>query len=274
MTSRNLTKYGLIIFIFFHIQVSAFATDLIMVTWNLKDFGKTKDASEIRFIAGLVKNADILAIQEVVAGEGGAQAVARLSDELNRMGAKWDYVVSDPTTGTSHSRERYAFIWKTSKVQLLRTSLATNVESLINREPFLGTFRAGGKTFTIASFHAITRSADPQNEIRYLPDLPLKHPGSPYLFCGDFNLPQSHEVFDLFRKKGYRQALTGQKTSLQSKCSTSECLASEFDNVFYDTKGIGLRAARVEKFHLKFSDHAQALGISDHLPVLFTFSLN
>lgn len=270
---KGLSRQLLLIFLSGFLILGANAADLIMVTWNLKDFGKTKDATEIRFIATIVRNADILAIQEVVAGEGGAQAVARLSDELNRMGAKWDYVVSDPTTGTAHGRERYAFIWKTSKVTLVKSTLATTTESLINREPFLGTFKSGDKTFTISSFHAITRSADPQNEIRFLPDIPVKHPGSPYIFCGDFNLPQSHEVFDLIRKKGYKQVLTGQKTSLQSKCSQVECLASEYDNVFYDTKGVVSKEAKVEKFHLKFSDHSQALGISDHLPVLFTFSL-
>jgi hypothetical protein len=31
----------------------------------------------------------IIAIQEVVAGYGGAQAVAKLADELNRKGSKW-----------------------------------------------------------------------------------------------------------------------------------------------------------------------------------------
>ena len=263
-----------IVSIFLSVTFQIFGADLIMVTWNLKDFGKTKDATEIRFIAQTVRNADVIAIQEVVAGEGGAQAVARLSDELNRMGAKWDYVVSDPTTGTTHGHERYAFIWKTSKLSLLKSTLATGTASLINREPFIGTFQSGTKTFTIASFHAITRSADPQSEIRYLPDIPAQLPGNAYLFCGDFNLPQSHEVFNLLRKKGYQQVLTGQKTSLQSKCSAVNCLASEYDNVFYDTKKIASKGARVEMFHLKFSDHAKALGISDHLPVLFTFSLN
>jgi hypothetical protein len=33
---------------------------------------------------------------KVVAGYGGAQAVARLTNELNRQGSSWDYVISDP----------------------------------------------------------------------------------------------------------------------------------------------------------------------------------
>jgi deoxyribonuclease-1-like protein len=51
-----------------------------LISWNLKDFGKSKSDEEINFIANTLKNYDIVAIQEVVAGEGGAQAVARLAD--------------------------------------------------------------------------------------------------------------------------------------------------------------------------------------------------
>jgi len=59
-----------------------------LISWNLKDFGKSKSDVEINFIANTLKNYDVIAIQEVVAGEGGSQAVARLADALNRKGAK------------------------------------------------------------------------------------------------------------------------------------------------------------------------------------------
>jgi len=53
-------------------------------SWNLQNFGKTKSEQEVNFIANTLKEFDIIAIQEVVAGYGGAKAVARLADELNR----------------------------------------------------------------------------------------------------------------------------------------------------------------------------------------------
>jgi deoxyribonuclease-1-like protein len=58
------------------------------VSWNIQNFGKSKSEVEINFIANTLKNYDIIAIQEVVAGYGGAQAVAKLAAELNRKGAK------------------------------------------------------------------------------------------------------------------------------------------------------------------------------------------
>lgn len=82
-----------------------------LVSWNLENLGSSKSESEITFIVSTLKDYDIVAIQEVVAGDGGAQAVAKLADELNRTRAKWDYVVSNPTSGSSYKTERYAYFW-------------------------------------------------------------------------------------------------------------------------------------------------------------------
>jgi hypothetical protein len=46
--------------------------------------GQSKSQVEIVDIAQTVRDYDIIAIKQVVAGYGGAQAVAKLADELNR----------------------------------------------------------------------------------------------------------------------------------------------------------------------------------------------
>lgn len=87
-----------------------------ILSWNVENLGKSKSDETIAYIAQTVKDYDIVALQEVVAGYGGAKAVARLADELNRTGTQWDYIVSNPTTGNSYKTERYAYLWKPSKV--------------------------------------------------------------------------------------------------------------------------------------------------------------
>ena len=42
-------------------------------SWNIENFGKSKTDADIEFIANALKNFDIVAIIEVVAGDGGAQ---------------------------------------------------------------------------------------------------------------------------------------------------------------------------------------------------------
>ena len=86
-------RYLVLVVVFYSFSLSA-QHELTLVSWNIRDFGKTKSAEELDQIAEIVRAADILAIQEVVAGYGGAQAVARLAAILNRKGSKWDYVIS------------------------------------------------------------------------------------------------------------------------------------------------------------------------------------
>ena len=102
------------IYLFFFFSLPIFSQTKLL-SWNLENFGKSKSDQEISFIANTIKDYDIITIQEVVAGNGGAQAVVRLADELNRKGSKWDYRISDPTSSSSYKTERYAFLWKTSK---------------------------------------------------------------------------------------------------------------------------------------------------------------
>ena len=64
-----------------------------LLSWNVENLGKSKSDTNITFIANTINDYDVVALQEVVAGYGGAQAVAKLADELNRKGSKWDYII-------------------------------------------------------------------------------------------------------------------------------------------------------------------------------------
>lgn len=246
-----------------------------LAVWNLKDFGNSKDDSEIDFIANTLKPYDLVAIQEVVAGDGGAQAVARLSDALNRKGAKWDYTISDPTISSAYKTERYAFIWKTSKVTKVGDAWLEKKYSLeIDREPFFATFKAEGKEFTLVTFHSITKSKQPETEIKYFKLLPAEYPLKNLIFSGDFNCPESHTVFNPIKSMGYKPIFTGQKTSLKQECVNDDCLASEFDNIFYNTNKVVFIKSGVITFYKSFPTLKEARVISDHMPIYFQFSLN
>lgn len=246
-----------------------------LCSWNIRDFGQSKDNTEIAFIANTIKGYDIVAIQEVVAGPGGAEAVARLADQLNRLGTKWDYVVSDPTSGdNSYKKERYAFLWKPSKAQRIGDPwLEKKYHVEIDREPFFMTFKVHGKLVTLCTFHAITRSMNPETEVKYFKFLPEVYKDLNIVFCGDFNLPQSHSVFNPLKKIGFESALKNQKTSLRQKCIENDCLASEFDNVFFRSEHIIELQSDASHFYRRFDSIQEALKISDHVPVIFQFEV-
>jgi deoxyribonuclease-1-like protein len=246
-----------------------------LLSWNLQNFGKSKSDQEIAFIANTIKDYDIIAIQEVVAGNGGAQAVARLADALNKKGTKWDYRISDPTSSINHGTERYAFVWKTSNAKLKgKPWLEQKYHAEIEREPYFATFEIKGKAITVGAFHAIPKSKHPETEIKYLKLLPQEYPTLNLLFAGDFNCPQSHSVFDPLKKIGFPPILKNQKTSLKTKPKGNEYLASEYDNIFYKSSSITFLKSDVNLFYKSFISLKEARKISDHIPIWFEFSLN
>ena len=268
--SRHLKKPAfLIIALILHVNLQA---QTRLMSWNLKDFGSSKTDEDISAIAEIIKPYDIIAIQEVVAGPGGAKAVARLHEALNRKGTKWDYEISPVTSGSSaHKAERYAFFWQASKVNRVGKGwMEKKYGDLIEREPFYARFSVKGKKITLINFHAITKSQQPETEIKYFKFFPMEYPGEALVFCGDFNVPQSHSVFNPIKKMGYISALIGQKTSLRQRCIADDCLASEFDNFYFDGKKLKLLSAGIIHFYRHFANISDARKISDHVPIFST----
>lgn len=256
------------------ILVSLTNAQVKVLSWNVENLGKSKSDSAIAFIANTIQEYDVVALQEVVAGYGGAQAVAQLADVLNRKGSKWDYIVSDPTSSSAYKTERYAFIWKTSKVKRVgKAWLESKYHLEIDREPYYATFEYKNKQFTLANFHAITKSRQPETEIKYFKFLPAQYPNLNILFVGDFNCPQSHTVFNPLKEMGYQSVLKNQKTSLKKECVNNNCLSSEFDTIWYNQK-VTVIEGGVLHFYKNFKTLQEARTISDHIPVWVTFSLN
>lgn len=261
--------------LFFLLFTTQIFSQVKLLSWNLENFGKSKSDSTITFIANTLKNYDVVAIQEVVAGYGGAQAVAQLADELNRKGAKWDYVISDPTSSSAYKTERYAFLWKTANVKKIgKAWLEKKYHLEIDREPYYCTFEYNKKQFTLANFHAITKSKQPETEIKYFKFLPQEYPNLNLIFMGDFNCPQSHTVFIPLRKMGYQCAFVNQKTSLKKECKNNNCLASEFDNIWFIASKVKLLKAEVIPFYTSFATLKQAKEISDHIPITAQLQFN
>lgn len=260
--------------LFFVFSLTAFSQSVSLCSWNLKNFGKSKTATEIEIIADLMKDFDILALQEVVAGPGGAQAVAHLAEALNRKGSKWDYAVSSPTISSPYRSERYAFLWKTSKLKKVGEAwLEKEYEQEIEREPYLIRLKTGIKTITLVNFHAVPKKMQPETEVKYFKFFPALYPNDHLIFCGDFNLPQSHSVFNPLKKMGYTPALKNQKTSLRHKCIHGDCLASEYDNIFYLSNRTKAINSGIIHFYKRFEELKQARLLSDHVPIYLQLSL-
>ncbi|WP_158850581.1 endonuclease/exonuclease/phosphatase family protein [Algibacter sp. L1A34] len=262
----------------FNIRVLSSKT-LKIASWNIKDLGRSKDASEIIQIAEIIRNFDIVAIQEVVGKDpAGAQAVAKIADELNRMGSKWDYRVSDPTKSPSaYISERYAFLWKTSKVSLSgRAYLDAALEEVCDREPYIGKFlpKNSSEPFYIVNFHSRKHDARPEEEIIFFKDYLTRLSSESIFILGDFNLNEKHEVWDNLYQKGFKSALKDSKTTLKTKCKALNYLNYAIDNIYYSSGKIEMHQSGKVDFVKDCNNLETARFISDHLPIYIEFVIN
>jgi endonuclease/exonuclease/phosphatase family metal-dependent hydrolase len=261
----------LLYFLLFHFVGAA---QVKLVSWNVENLGTSKSDSTLLYIVQQIKSYDIVALQEIVASPEGPQTVAQLAGILNHTGSKWEYVVSNPTSSSAYKTERYAYLWKTSRVKLIGKPWLEKKYSLeIDREPYYATFQFEKKSFTVVNFHAITKKMQPETEIKYFKYLPAQYPDLNLLFVGDFNCPETHTVFNPLKKMGYSPVFINQKTTLRNDCIDDDCLASPFDNIFYPTNKIKIKQKGVNLFYKDFTSLKAAQKISDHIPIWILFEL-
>ncbi|GGG52251.1 endonuclease/exonuclease/phosphatase family protein [Bizionia arctica] len=248
-----------------------------VASWNIQDLGQSKSTEEINFMANILKDFDIVAIQEVVAKHpAGAQKVAQLADELNRKGAKWDYRISDPTKSpSSHMSERYAFIWKTSKVSIQgRPFLDAELETKIYREPYIAKFKIKetNEDFFLVNFHSRKHDDKPELEIQYFKDYRERFNTNNMVIAGDFNLNERHAVWDSMYQQGFKSALEDSKTTLKRKCAINNYLSHAIDNIYYSSNISFVNSGVIDYIEVCESLEA-ARKISDHLPVFLEFGI-
>ncbi len=271
---RSLQKTTFLLF--FLLLCITLQAQVKVMTWNLMNLGKSKTPEQITYIAKTLNKADIIAIQEVVTNYTGAQTTAKILQELNNnSGTKWEYIISEPTQSSPYRSERYVYFFKTSKVKLKsKPYLDQHFAQQIEREPFVAIFTYMDKDITLFNFHALPKKHQPETEIKYFRNYPHLYTGSNLVFLGDFNLTESHSVFNPLKKLGYIPSFTNQKTSLRQKCIQNDCLASEYDNIFYDTEKMNVKSKEVIYFFEDFESLETARKLSDHIPLVVEFALN
>lgn len=241
-----------------------------IISWNLYEFGGSKDEYELKIIAQTVRDFDLILIQEVVAKDPkGAQTVAKLADQLNRMGFKWDYMISDPTASPSvYMSERYAMLWKTSRLKLRSNPrLISELSKIIYREPYYAEFEHEGKFYHVLNYHSRRYDQYPEEELAAIIDLMFTDLDLNWILAGDFNLDENNDLFSIIYKKGFQPAIKNQPTTLKRKCLNGQYLNHAIDNIYYNALHNKPIDSGVVDFVESCDNLSTARGISDHLPV-------
>jgi deoxyribonuclease-1-like protein len=259
-----------IITILFLIIVLLGYAKVAIISWNLYEFGGSKDEYELQVIAQTVRDFDLIIIQEVVAKDPkGAQTVAKLADQLNRMGSKWDYIISHPTESPSvYMSERYAILWKTARLKLRSNPrLISELSEIILREPYYAEFEHEGKYFHVLNYHSRRFDQNPEEELAAIIDMILSDPDLNWILAGDFNLDEHNELFEVIYNKGFKPAIENQPTTLKRECLNDRYLNHAIDNIYYNSRLNNHIDSGVVDFVGDCEGLLKARGISDHLPV-------
>lgn len=185
-------------------------TNLLLSSWNIKNFGTIKDrtAESLYYMAEIINAFDLVAVQEINRDLSDFRKVLKL------LGSHWKYTLSDVTEGNSGNEERFGFIYDSRRV--VHSGLSGEIvippelieeNALIGqlkRTPTFTGFESGWRKFSIVTVH-LHPGSGPANkairkeEVRLLMKILKKKlnssalEGRNMIILGDTNLYKSDE---------------------------------------------------------------------------------
>jgi endonuclease/exonuclease/phosphatase family metal-dependent hydrolase len=200
--------------------------NLLIATWNLREFGKVPRSSEaIYYIAEILSRFDIVAIQEVRGDLGDFRRLFAI------LGEWWRYLLTDITEGERGNDERLAFVYNSRKVEFGgfagQIVLPPQKQKKgrfpppvrFSRTPFQVGFESGWFKFQICTTHAYYGADKPdvpqrKLEIKRLAEHLIRRANDDqgqrpwarhFLLLGDFNIFENEDETRLaLEKEGFR----------------------------------------------------------------------
>jgi endonuclease/exonuclease/phosphatase family metal-dependent hydrolase len=251
-----------------------------IASFNIQVFGVTKreDADVMSVLVRVARKFDVLAIQEV--RDSTDETIYFYVNEINRAEGVHYKAISGPRLGRSSSKEQYAILYNTDRVEYVAGSAYTYADrsDQFEREPLLARFRAGSFSFVLADIH--TKPSDATAEIDALDDVAddaLHHFAGEkdIIVLGDFNGDCSN-----FNKNRSSARLRASKY-LWIVPDTADTTTRGSTDCAYD-RIVTLKSGSsedydgrwgIERFDTDFQlSGPQTLKVSDHFPVWAEFT--
>jgi len=248
-----------------------------IASFNIENYstGKAEKRQVLNTLASILTNFDVTAVQEI--RDQTDDSISKLVGKMNSIGNQDEYAyLISPQVGTDSRKERYAFIYRKSKVRHAGNDyLYEDKGDVFAREPYIAGFRAGNFDFTLVNIHV-----DPDEawiEILYLErvarvvDKATKEDND-VVVIGDLNADGSY--FSERHKRGFR----GKEflwcipddfdTSLGKESKTLDRIVAFQSSTAEDFTGKAgvFRFDEMYKMSIK-----EAESISDHYPVWALF---
>lgn len=258
-----------------------------VATFNVKQFGpkKAADPRIMDWIARLVSQFDVIAIQEVHGGD--AEPIRALIEQLRSGGADYAATVSEKIGQSERYKEAYAFLWNQRTVQMVPGSdyVVADPGGRMAREPMACSFRClipvedntPPFSFTLINAHTspsqVAESAT-LNEMDVLDDVYLsiaEYSGrtlaeDDIILLGDLNVDAEH-LRELGNLPNIRSVGGIQPTNMKGTKTYDHIIL----NAATTTEFTGLSGVVDVPTELRLSQD-DAESISDHRPVWAEFT--
>lgn len=251
------------------------ASELSIMSWDLNDFSDDRGELEIAHIANIIKDFDVIALQNVASGDEGIKGIATLVKALNKKGIFCDSRISNPTKSSDNQQKCYAYLWKPNKITLLNDPwLDTDFENEICREPYLARFRVNGKEMLFINYFAHSHPDSSIKEINYFAQYPEMYPDDRIVITGNFNTDSNNPVFNPLKINGFMPNLEGLPTNLCEKCGQNkEYLKKASDFILFDRDVFRILRTGTSDFIRNCLLLPNAVKISNHIPVWVVLSV-
>ena len=261
------------------------APTIRIASYNVQVFGAKKEQNRpvMQTLAAVMRFFDIIAIQEIRIADDDYFLRRYLDKYLNPYsGRTYDYVLG-PRLGRSNSKEQYAYIYDTARVEVNRNQVYTvrDPDDLLHRPPFVAMFRTRGPqpqeafTFVLANLHTDPDETNPtkfQNELNGLAKVyhavrAASGGEDDVILLGDFNA-NDRKLGDVGNIPGVRPLISGVYTNTrQTKLYDNILIHRQSTDEFTGQAGV----YDIQRQHnLRLED---ALQVSDHLPIWAEFSV-
>lgn len=252
------------------------AQQLRVCSFNIRVFSdNNRDNEELAHIVNILKEYDLIAIQELRDEEVLLRTVAALKER----GCEYKYEIS-PKVGRG-VKEIYAFLYRPDKVAVVKKGrLYQDQNDEFIREPFYATFKAGDFDFTLVTIHLLYGSSENERRpelvalARVYKEVQDEEPNEQdIIILGDFNFPPTDAGWDGL--KSFRAMI--HLISPPSKTTVTD--TSLFDNFWFQAEyvkeyagGSGINMFDEEVFGN--NDNEAKLAVSDHRPIWAVFNTN
>jgi len=242
----------------------------LIASYNAKRLGHGK--KDYVGMAAIISKSDVVGLIEVMNQVGVDELIYALIKTTNEP---WGMIVSERNAGSARYKEYFAFVWKKSRVSLVRPLgfYKESKESDFAREPYGVELKIDNYVFTYVLCHIIWGTSEQRrvDEIKLLPKVyvyfqTVNGDNSDVYIAGDFNMEPQKPVWSLVNNSTdniHNLIRATQKTTIGMSG-----LVSSYDNIFISKYSEPeLILAGVLQIPVGISRDNYREMVSDHLPV-------